>query len=284
MGMFACLNPGTVGGGLGYEEFVALAKRHGFPAVEFGIEWLAEKASKEGMDAARNWLDAQGIRHAAFWLPVRWREDEAAFEESLQTLPQKAQTAQAIGCHACVTYIPPSVSGDPEEFRAMMVRRFRQVCEILADYGVRLGIEWVAPAHFRRSGNPVLWRMDQALDLCDAIGAPNIGLLVDSFHWFCAGHSADELRQLPSHRIVHVHINDAPDRPLDEQVDNERVMPGEGVIDLLGFLRALRYAGYDGAVSVEVLGKTLPQQFSKDELAAQAKRGMDDLFARLNSG
>jgi hypothetical protein len=35
---------------------------------------------------------------------------------------------------------------------------------------------------------------------------------------------------------------------------------------------------------VEVLSKTLPQQFSKDELAAQAKRGMDDLFARLNSG
>jgi sugar phosphate isomerase/epimerase len=67
-------------------------------------------------------------------------------------------------------------------------------------------------------------------------------------------------------------------------VDNERVMPGEGVIDLLGFLRALRYAGYDGAVSVEVLSKTLLQQFSKDELAAQAKRGMDDLFARLNSG
>jgi len=52
--MFACLNPGTVGGGLGYEEFVALAKRHGFPAVEFGIEWLAEKASKEGMNAARD--------------------------------------------------------------------------------------------------------------------------------------------------------------------------------------------------------------------------------------
>jgi sugar phosphate isomerase/epimerase len=266
---------------LSYEEFVALAKRHGFAAVEFGIEWLAEKASKEGMNAACDWLDAQGIRHAAFWLPVRWREDEAAFEESLQTLPPKAQTAQAIGCHACVTYIPPSVSGDPEEFRAMMVRRFRQVCAILADYGVYLGIEWVAPAHFRRSGNPVLWRMDQALDLCDAVGAPNIGLLVDSFHWFCAQHTLDELRALPRERIVHVHINDAPDRPVDEQVDNERVMPGEGVIDLAGFLRALRAAGYDGAVSVEVLSKTLPQQFSKDELAAWAKRNLDRLLAQV---
>ncbi|GBC99369.1 Inosose isomerase [bacterium HR17] len=279
--MVACLNPGTVGGGLSYEEFVALAKRHGFPAVEFGIEWLAEKASKEGVSAAREWLAQQGVTHAAFWLPVRWRDDEAAFQASLQTLPQKAQTAQAIGCTACVTYIPPSVPDDPVAFRGMVVRRFREVCAVLADYGVRLGIEWVAPAHFRQSGNPTLWRMDQALELCDAIGAPNIGLLVDSFHWFCAQHTLDELRALPHERIVHVHINDAPDRPVDAQVDNERVMPGEGIIDLVGFVRALRAAGYDGAVSVEVLSKTLPQQFSKDELAAWAKRNLDQLLAQV---
>lgn len=109
MSVFACLNPGTVGGGLSYEEFVALAKRHGFAAVEFGIDWLAEKASKEGMDAARNWLDAQGIRHAAFWLPVRWREDEAAFEESLRTLPQKSPNGSSHRL-PCLRHLHPAVS------------------------------------------------------------------------------------------------------------------------------------------------------------------------------
>jgi len=279
--VMACLNPGTVGGGLSYEEFVALAKRHGFKAVEFGIEWLAQKGEREGEEAARQWLAEQAIRHAAFWLPVPWREDEPKFREGLNSLPAKARTAQAVGCTACVTYIPPAIEGDPKEFRAMMVRRFREICAVLADYGVSLGIEWVAPAHFRRSGNPVLWRMDQALALCDEVAAPNIGLLVDSFHWFCAQHSLDELQTLPKERIVHVHINDAPDRPVEEQGDNERVMPGDGIIDLVGFLRALKEAGYNGAVSVEVLSKTLPQQFSKDELAAKAKRGLDKIFAHL---
>ena len=46
-------------------------------------------------------------------------------------------------------------------------------------------------------------------------------------------------------------------------------------------MRALRAAGYDGAVSVEVLSKTLPQQFSKDELAAWAKRNLDQLLAQV---
>ncbi len=279
--MVPCLNPGTVGGGLSYEEFVALSKRHGFAAVEFGIEWLAQKVETEGEEAARAWLVDQGIQHAAFWLPVPWREEETKFRDGLQALPSKARAAQAVQCTACITYIPPVIDGDPKEFRAMMVRRFREVCAVLADYGVRFGIEWVAPAHFRRTGNPVLWRMDQALDLCDEIGAPNIGLLVDSFHWFCAQHSLDELKALPKERIVHVHINDAPDRPVEEQVDNERVMPGDGIIDLVGFLRALKAAGYEGAVSVEVLSKTLPQQFSKDELAAKARAGLEKVLAQV---
>jgi sugar phosphate isomerase/epimerase len=275
------LNPGTVGGGLAYDEFVALAKKHGFAAVEFGIEWLEQKIASEGEEAARQWLAEQGIQHAAFWLPVAWRDEESKYRESLQALPAKAKAAQVIGCTSCVTYVPPSIEGDPKEFWAMMVRRFREVCSILADYNVRLGIEWVAPAHFRRSGNPVMWRMDQALQLCDEIGAPNAGLLVDSFHWFCAQHTVDELKALPKERIVHVHINDAPDRPVDEQIDNDRIMPGDGIIDLVGFLRALKAAGYDGAVSVEVLSRTLPQQFSKDELAAKAKAGLDKILAQV---
>ncbi len=279
--MVPCLNPGTVGGGLSYEEFVALSKRHGFAAVEFGIEWLAQKVENEGEEAARAWLAEQGIQHAAFWLPVPWREEETRYRGGLQGLPSKARAAQAIRCTACITYIPPVIDGDPKEFLAMMVRRFREVCAVLADYGVRFGIEWVAPAHFRRTGNPLLWRMDQALDLCDEIGAPNIGLLVDSFHWFCAQHSLEELKALPKERIVHVHINDAPDRPVEEQVDDERVMPSDGIIDLVGFLRALKAAGYEGAVSVEVLSKTLPQQFSKDELAAKARAGLEKVLAQV---
>ncbi|MCS7192907.1 MAG: sugar phosphate isomerase/epimerase [Armatimonadetes bacterium] len=279
--MFTCLSPGTVGGGLSYEEFVALAKRHGFAAVEFGIEWLEQKIAAEGEESARQWLAEQTIQHAVFGLPVAWGSSESEYAESLKSLPAKAKVAQAVGCNSCTTYIPPSIAGDPKEFWAMMVRRFREICSILADYDVKFGIEWIGPLHLRQSGNPVMWRMDQALQLCEEIGAANIGLLVDSFHWFCSQHTVDELAALPKERIVHVHINDAPDRPVDEQIDNERLMPGDGIIDLFGFLKALKSAGYDGAISVEVLSKTLPQQFSKDELAMRAKMGLDKILAQV---
>lgn len=279
--MLSCLNPGTIGGGLAYDEFLALARRHGFEAVEAEIEWLVEKAATEGEEAAKEWLAQQGIRHSAFWLPVAWQRDEATFKDGMRELPSKAKVAQAVGCPSCITYIPPAIAGDPAEFWAMMIWRFREVSAVLADFSIRFGIEWVAPLHHRSRGNPVLWRMDQALSVCDEVGAPNIGLLVDSFHWFCAGHTDEEIRAVPKERIVHVHINDAPDRPRDEQIDNDRLMPADGIIDLVSFLRGLKEAGYDDAISVEVLSTTLPNQFSRDELAAKAKAGLDKVMAQI---
>ncbi len=78
-------------------------------------------------------------------------------------------------------------------------------------------------------------------------------MLLDSYHWYTNGLSTDDLLQLRAEDIVHVHINDAKDLPIAELLDHERLYPGEGVIDLAGFLESLRKIGYKGAVAQEVL-------------------------------
>ena len=49
----------------------------------------------------------------------------------------------------------------------------------------------------------------------------------------------------------------APDLAPEKILDNERLMPGEGVIDFAGFFGALRKIGYTGGVSPEVFGRGL---------------------------
>jgi sugar phosphate isomerase/epimerase len=45
---------------------------------------------------------------------------------------------------------------------------------------------------------------------------------------------------------------------IDAQMDNTRALPGEtGVIDIVGFLGALRAIGYDGPVTPEPFKKNL---------------------------
>ena len=60
-------------------------------------------------------------------------------------------------------------------------------------------------------------------------------------------------------RIVHVQVADAPKLPPEEILDNERLMPGEGIIDWNAFFGALKKIGYDDGVSPEVFGRGLKE-------------------------
>jgi sugar phosphate isomerase/epimerase len=69
---------------------------------------------------------------------------------------------------------------------------------------------------------------------------------------------------------MYAHVNDAPDRPLEKQQDMQRLLPGEGVIELPRLLRALQRKGYMGCVSVEVFNNDLKKL--DPDIAANAAR------------
>ena len=75
-------------------------------------------------------------------------------------------------------------------------------------------------------------------------GADNIGLILDTYHWYTAGETVEDLAGLAATDIVSVDINDArADRARDEQMDLDRRLPyATGVIDLDGFMGAVRAA------------------------------------------
>jgi sugar phosphate isomerase/epimerase len=101
-----------------------------------------------------------------------------------------------------------------------------------------------------------IWRMNDMLAFAKECGT-NVGLQLDVWHWYHAGATTDDIIHAGKDRIVHVHLNDSPKLPPEQIRDDERLMPGEGVIDLTGFLRALQEIGYQDFVSVEVFGRGL---------------------------
>lgn len=78
-------------------------------------------------------------------------------------------------------------------------------------------------------------------------------------------------------QIVHVHINDAKNIPVGDVLDNDRLYPGEGVINLPGFLQALNYIGYAGPVTQEILTPSTPTG-TPEELVAKSRRAFDSVF------
>jgi sugar phosphate isomerase/epimerase len=103
--------------------------------------------------------------------------------------------------------------------------------------------------------------------------------LLDCWHWHHAGGTVAEIVKAGRDAIVHVHLNDAAAQPPEKVLDGERLMPGEGVIDLNGFLGALKKIGYADAVSVEVFGRGL-KDMSPEAAAKLGRTTAEAVFRR----
>jgi sugar phosphate isomerase/epimerase len=246
------LNHTLVAGRVPWRDLAALAGRVGFDAIDVDFPG----AMADGAGATRDLLGAHRLYPAAMRLPVEFRRGDAEFHRDLPGLDPAARFAAAIGCPRMTAWVPASGDAPPDQLRARLLGRLRAVAEVLAAHGVWLGLENLGPLHLRRKGaHQFLHRVGEVLGLARECG-PNVGVLLDSWHWHHSGGTIDEIAQAAD-RIVHVHLADAAALPPDQVNDMERLMPGEGVADLAGFLRALATSGYRGAISPEVFGRGL---------------------------
>ncbi len=251
--MFLALNSVLVSGRVPWPNFPRLAAQVGFP----GCDVMLQPAMKDGIAATNSLFAGLKLRPAAIDFPVEFRKDEATFKASLPQLEQAAPFAKAIGCPRMVTYIMPSSDTPKDELRRIYKRRFTECARILARSDVRLGLEFLGPLHLRQMHpHEFIWRMNDMLAFAKECG-PNVGLLLDVWHWYHAGATTQDIIDAGRERIVHVHFSDSPNLPPEQIRDNERLLPGQGVINLVGFLHALQKIGYTDAVSVEVFGAGL---------------------------
>jgi sugar phosphate isomerase/epimerase len=112
--------------------------------------------------------------------------------------------------------------------------------------------------------------MAEARELFADVGASNLGFVLDSWHWWTAKETADDLGTVRSHEVVAVDLNDAPAGiQIDDQKDNQRELPGAtGVIPIRAFVEALVAMGYDGPVRAEPFNATL-NALENDEACAR---------------
>jgi sugar phosphate isomerase/epimerase len=269
--MYLALNSVLVSNRVHWPDFARLAASTGYP----GTDVMLSAAMKAGAPATRDLLAGLKLKPAILDFPVEFRKDDAAFKASLAGLASAAEFAKAIGCPRMITWIMSSSETPKAELRRTYKERFSESAKILAQYDVRLGLEFLGPLHIRKQfPHEFIWRMPEMLEFAKECG-PNVGLLLDAWHWHHAGATTQDIISAGKENIVHVHFDDAPNLPPEQIRDNERLLPGEGVINLVGFLQALQKIGYTDALSVEVFGRLkdkTPEEAAK--LGLQASEGV----------
>ncbi len=262
--MYVALNSTSIQGRVKWPEFAHLAHRAGYGGVDVSLG----PALDEGADSTRALLAELKLKPSSLSFPVDFRGEQAKFEEGMKALPRASAFARAIGCPRMVTWIVSSSAKPKAEVRKVYKERFQAAAEVLAKDKVRLGLEFLGPLHIRKAAPyEFIYRMDEMLEFAKEIG-PNVGLLLDSWHWHHAGATAQDIVRAGKLRIVHVHLADAPDLPPEKIRDNERLVPGDGIINWNAFFGALKKIGYDDGCSPEIFGAGLKEKTPEDAAKA----------------
>lgn len=121
--------------------------------------------------------------------------------------------------------------------RAWVVDALRECCDVAGQEGVRLALEPV-----NRCETSLVNTVAQAQEMLEAVAAPNLGLLFDTFHANIEEPSLEESLRAAGERLFHVHV-----------ADSNRWHPGAGHLDFALVLRVLQEMGYLGFVSGEFM-------------------------------
>ncbi|EFH83654.1 sugar phosphate isomerase/epimerase family protein [Ktedonobacter racemifer] len=280
--MFRCLNTGALSLSVHVEEALGLASRHGFAGLDLPIGELFRLAEASSVQEVKDLFHSTGVCAGSWAPPVDYYGDEASYRAGLELLPAYAKFAQELGSPRCCTWVKPF--SDTLEYEANLefhIQRLRPIARILADYGCRFGLEFVGAKTFRAGHRyEFISTLQGVLDLGERIATGNVGLLLDSFHWYTSHGSSEDLTYLSIDQVVSVHLNDAPDhRSVDEQIDNQRLLPGtSGKINIADFLQVLKRMHYEGPVVVEPFNAELAK-LPADERVDAVKQSLDKVWA-----
>jgi sugar phosphate isomerase/epimerase len=278
MGMQFHLSCGAIGIRASQMQAIDWAHQFGFDVVDADGGYLA----RIGDDERRRLLDHMQSVHVGWAMagvPFEYREDEARFLAGMNGFRPYAEALRKAGVERVTTWIMPSHKDRPfiANFR-LHASRLREIARVLADNNTRFGLEYVAPRTLLLAERyPFIHTMAEMKELISEIGQPNVGMVLDSWHWYHAGDTAADIQALKPSEVVSVDLNDAPAGvPKDTMQDGSRELPAAtGVIDVRAFLGSLAKIDFHGPVRAEPFNKAVnsmpPEQAIQATIAALKK-------------
>lgn len=249
------------------ETDVRAAAQAGFDCLEIWAEKLREFLASKSTAQLRELFAEHGLKpysinsieHITF-------RDEASHGRLLRECQELCVVAQIVDCPYIVVVPSPLPEGKTEsDVIEESARVLDELGRMAEGFNVSLAFEFL--------GQPrcSVQTLELAEEIVKETARQNVGLVIDSFHFYAGGSTLESIERLDADRLFIFHINDVEDRPREELHDGHRLLPGLGILPLKEIIGALRHIGYDRVTSVEIFR---PEYWERDpfELAREAYR------------
>ncbi len=253
-------------------EKIKVAGEAGYAGIELWAVDLYQHVGRGGeVSDVEKALADYGLEVPCFIAVRNWGETEGwEYKLALDEARRRFELAARLKA-PCMVCTPPMEQPGIDHLH----EGYADLLQIGRETGVQAVLEYIS---FFKSLN----NLPDTVAVLDRCGEPDGVTILDAFHNWNSRTTLDDIRALPLERIAHYHIDDAdPNKPALTQTDPDRVMIGEGQIDLKSELQVLKDKGYDKWLSLELFNSALWEE-PPLKVAKTGLERMKELVASLD--
>lgn len=219
---------------LGQQDEIRLAAAAGFQKIEFRAPKMESFLETGTLEQLARLLHEHHIRPLSINGIERFNTAEKE-RELLRETEKLAGWAAALDCPYLV-FVPGREPDQNLRKRgaARTLDRLSCLSEVCARFQIRPALEFLG------FPDSTLGTLAEAWRIVERLGREDVGLVLDTFHFFLSGESVSNLAVIPPGRIVIFHVNDVEDLPGCELSDENRVLPGQGIAPLRRIWKVMR--------------------------------------------
>lgn len=244
----ASLGHNLAGHGAGWEpeRVIDACAARGFGSIVFWRREIGLRAVEIGERARAAGLAVAGLCRTPFLVGADALDRAAVLDEAKASIDMAAGLGAAV-LTIVVGGVHPGTKGTAESLK-IVADRVADLAGYAAERHVRLALEPLNPVY---AGNrSCLTTVRDALDICETVDMPNLGLAVDVYHVWWDSDLDAQLQRAGKNRIFGYHLCDWLADTQDVLLD--RGMMGDGVADLKAIRASVEGAGYAGPCEVEI--------------------------------
>jgi len=236
-----------------FEQLLPAVARAGFKQVEFHLplikDWMAKGHSVREVQAL---LAEYGLRCVGgFETTVQAYGETGARQQNHALHCANAELLAELGGGVMVAGTDGPPAGEKPDLRTLETigGTARELAERFpANVSLAIEFNW----------SPVVKSLRAAALMAQAAAHPRVGILFDPAHYHCTSSKFEDLTPATVAKILHVHVDDMRDKPGElSNCNDDRVLPGQGTLDLRTIFGRLEQHGYQGLYAIEMFNKEL---------------------------
>ena len=235
-----------------FRDRCAQAARVGFTGTGIWHADLEHQLASRSLDEIKSIFDDAGLRYLELEFIQDWFLDEGDERRTASDATRRLlfEAAGKLGAHHIKVGNIPATECELDK----VTERYAELCADAANQtDAKIAYEFMP---FDVNVNSI----ESVLAVVEGVGAPNGGIVIDTWHMAKLGIAPDDLRRIPLEYLTWIELSDGQFENMPDGVDetvNHRRLPGEGEFDIQGYVAVGQDMGYSEAWGVEVLSEDL---------------------------